>query len=896
MTLSAGTKLGPYEILSPLGAGGMGEVYKAQDTRLERTVAVKVLTAHLSSSDELRQRFEREAKTISRLSHSHICALYDVGQSDGTEYLVMEYLEGETLTQRLARGPLPPEQVLRYGIEMAEALDQAHRQGIVHRDLKPGNVMVTRAGVKLLDFGLAKVVAPVGPVSGATSLPTMQGSPELTQGGTILGTFQYMAPEQLEGRDADARTDIFALGAVLYEMATGRKAFAGKSQASLIGSILKDEPAAISTIQPMAPPALDRVVKICLSKDPEDRWQSAHDIAAELKWISEGSQAGVAAPAAVSSKRRSRERVAWIAAALAALAAVAFAVGYFQRAPVPARVLRFQIDPSESTPYKGVGPGDDLLPALSPDGTLMVFSAQNAQGKTLLWARALDTLEARAIPGTEEGLYPFWSPDSRSIGFFAQKKMKRVDVAGGAVQAICDALDGRGGTWSRDGIILFSPSAGSPLHRVAASGGQPSPVLSLDAKRGEDSQRWPTFLPDGRHFLYFSYLGANPESKNQNGGIRAGVLDSKETAEVVPDGSSNVVYVEPGELLFYRGGNLLAQRFDASSRKTVGEAVPVAEGVAYIDSRKFALFSASSTGALVYARATAFPSRLTWLDRDGKQLGTVGDAGDYSGPQLSPDGRRLLVTVTEGRDQSIWIYDLSRGTRARFAPGPGDAAAIWSPDGSRVAFSSERGGPGRLFVRSVGGEGSEQAMLKTTDAEIPGSWSRDGRFLAYQIPGGTTDWDIWILPLTGDRKPFPFLKTNAREVLPIFSPDGRWIAYQSNDSGKYDVYVAPFPGPGPSIPISTAGGREPAWRGDGKELFYVADDGKMMAVPIRESGASLEPGLPVTLFDTRSRQSLIGRYDVTPDGKKFLVVTRVVDREIPPIVVVVNWLEGLKKP
>jgi eukaryotic-like serine/threonine-protein kinase len=895
MTLTAGVRLGPYEIVSPLGAGGMGEVYRAQDTRLERTVAVKVLTAHLSSSPEVRQRFEREAKTISKLSHPHICALYDVGESDGTEYLVMEYLEGETLTQRLARGPLPAEQVLRYGMEMAEALDQAHRQGIVHRDLKPGNVMVTKGGVKLLDFGLAKVVAPVTPVSGVTSLPTVQGSPDLTQGGTILGTFQYMAPEQLEGRDADARTDIFALGAVLYEMATGRKAFAGKSQASLIGSILKDEPAAISTIQPMAPPALDRVVRICLSKDPEDRWQSAHDIAAELKWIAEGSQAGVAAPAAVSTRRRSRERLAWLGFALAALAAIGFGIGYFRRAPTSPRVLRFQIDPSESTPYRGVGPGVDILPALSPDGLLMVFPAENAQGKSVLWVRALDSLEARAIPGTEEGLYPFWSPDSRSIGFFAEKKLKRVDVSGGPVQVVCDATAGRGGTWSRDGVILFAPSAQSPIYRIAASGGQPAAVLSFDTARGEDSQRWPFFLPDGRHFLYFSYLGANPESRNQNGGIRAGSLDSKQTSQILAEGS-NAVYVEPRQLLFYRGGNLLAQRFDPSSLKISGEAVPIAEGVGYIEARKFALFSASPAGILVYARAVEFPSRLTWFDRLGRPVGTVGDSGDYNSPQLSPDGRRLAVTLKEGQKSSIWLFDLVRGSKTRFSEGTGDdGPAIWSPDGSRLAFGSGRGGPTRLYVRPVGGTGSEQAMLKTTNAEVPTSWSRDGRFIAYQIPGATTDWDIWILPLGGDRKPLPFVQTNAIESFPVFSPDGRWIAYASNDSGKFDIYVAPFPGPGQRIPISTAGGREPAWRGDGKELFYIAEDGKMMAVPI-QTGTTLEPGIPVMLFETRTRPNQIGRYDVTPDGQKFLVVSRVAEREIPPIAFVVNWMAGQEKP
>ncbi|HTO76566.1 MAG TPA: protein kinase [Thermoanaerobaculia bacterium] len=896
MTLSAGTKLGPYEILSPLGAGGMGEVYRAQDTRLERTVAVKVLTSHLSSSAELRQRFEREAKTISRLSHPHICALYDVGQADGVEYLVMEYLEGETLTQRLARGPLPPEQVLRYGVEMAEALDQAHRQGIVHRDLKPGNVMVSKSGVKLLDFGLAKVVAPVTPASGVTSLPTMQGSPDLTQGGTILGTFQYMAPEQLEGKDADPRTDIFALGAVLYEMATGRKAFAGKSQASLIGSILKDEPPAISAVQPMVPPALDRVVRTCLAKDPEDRWQSAHDIAAELKWISEGSQAGIAAPATVSTRRRSRERIAWAGFALATLAAIALGVGYLRRAPAAARATRFEIVPSDVAPFRTLSNAVATMIALSPDGRLLAFEAEDSKGKRSLWIRALDGLEARPLPGTEDAWYPFWSPDSRSIGFFANKKLKRVDASGGPVQDVCDAVDGRGGAWNRDGVILLAPSATSPLHRVAASGGVPVPAIPLDAAHGEDSQRWPTFLPDGKHFLYFSYLGANPEARNQNGGIRVGRLDSKETRAVVPQ-ASNVAYSEPGELLFSRGGNLLAQRFDSKVLQVVGEAVPVAQGVVVDDAKKLAFFSASSTGVLAYARDKAFPARLLWLDRQGRQIGSVGESGDYRFPRLSPDGRKLSIAVAQGPRTSLWIYDLNRGSSTRFSGDTAydDGPAIWSPDGTRLAFGSARGGPQRLFVRPVGGTGSEQALLKTADAEIPVDWSHDGRFIAFDAPGGTTDWDIWILPLEGDRKPFPFRQSPAADVGPSFSPDGKWIAFTAVESGKSDVLAAPFPGPGDPVPISTAGGRDAKWRGDGKELFYIAEDGKMMAVPIRE-GATLEPGVPAALFDARTRVQPGFRFDVSPDGQRFLVVTRGSDVEFSPIAVVVNWMEGLKRP
>ena len=754
MALNAGTRLGPYEIVSPLGAGGMGEVYRANDTRLERSVAIKVLTAHLSLSAELRQRFEREAKTISKLSHPHICAIYDVGQADGTDYLVMEYLEGETLTQRLARGPLPAEQVLRYGIEMAEALDQAHRQGIVHRDLKPGNVMVTKGGAKLLDFGLAKAFAPVASVSGATALPTVAGAADLTQGGTILGTFQYMAPEQLEGREADARTDIFALGAVLYEMATGRKAFAGKSQASLIGSILKDEPPAISTIQPMAPPALDRVVKICLSKDPEDRWQSAHDIAAELKWISEGSQAGVAAPAAASTRRRSRERLAWGGFALASLAAAGFAVAYVRRAPAPLSTVRFEIVPSEQAPFQGVSLNIAPMPTVSPDGRWIVFAVEGGNKKLSLWIRPLDSLVTRPLPGTEDGGFPFWSPDSRSIGFFAEGKLKRIDASGGPVQVLCDAYAGRGGTWSRDGVVVFSPAASGPLLRVPASGGTPAPVLPLDAAHGEDSQRWPQFLPDGRHFLYFSYLGANPESRDQNGGIRVGSLDSKEPVKVAPE-ASNAAYVEPGRILFFRGGNLLAQSFDTKALRTTGDPVPVAEKVAYDVAKKLAYFSVSSTGVLTYARAAVIPTRLLWFDRQGRQIGAVGESGDYFTPRLSPDGRRLAVEVAEGPTTAIWIYDLVRGSKARFRTGESvdDFAPAWTPDGSQIAYSSARGGPGRLFLRPVAGSGEDRSLLKTTDAEISHDVSRDGRYVAYSAPGGKTDFDLWVLPLDGaDRK------------------------------------------------------------------------------------------------------------------------------------------------
>jgi eukaryotic-like serine/threonine-protein kinase len=867
----------------------MGEVYKARDTRLERVVAVKVLPAHLSQSDEIRQRFEREAKTISQLSHPHICALYDVNREGETEYLVMEYLEGETLSARIAKGPLPLEQTLRYGIEIADALDRAHRSGIVHRDLKPGNVMITKSGVKLLDFGLAKAMAPAsGPQ--LTSLPT-QAAP-VTQAGTVLGTFQYMAPEQLEGKEADPRTDIFALGAVLYETATGRKAFSGTSQASLISSIMKEEPASISLVQPMTPPGLDRAVKICLAKDPEDRWQSAHDVAAELKWIAEGSQAGVAAPAAVIRRRSSREKLAWLAFAFASLAVVAMAFFLFRRPPVATHSIRFEILSSESAPYS-TGLDTDLSPAVSPDGQIVAFVGDDSSGKPFLWVRPLDGIAARPLAGTEGAAYPFWSPDGHSIGFFSQSSLKKIDAEGGPVQIVCDAPSGRGGTWSREGVILLAPSATSPIHRVGASGGVATPVLGLDASRGEDGQRWPNFLPDGRHFLYFSYLGANPESRNQNGGIRLGSLDSKETREIVPE-ASNPVYVEPGVLLFSRNRNLIAQSFDGKTFKISGDAVPIAENIAGFESRKIAFFSASSAGVLVYARAAAFPSRLLWLDRQGRQIGSVGEPGDYFNPRLSPDGRRVAVSVADAAARrSIWVYDLTRGARTQLRPQASvDDSPVWSPDGNRIAFASERGGAARLFLRAVGG-GAEQALLKTTDAEVPSDWSSDGRFVAYSAPGTATGWDTWILPLSGDPKPYPFLQTKADEVSATFSPDGKWIAYISRESGKSDIYAVPFPGPGETVTISTSGGRDPRWRRDGKEIFYIADDGKMMAVPIK-TGLTLEPGVPVALFETKARNQRGYLYDVTPDGQRFLIVTRVHDQEAFPMTVIVNWAPKLK--
>ncbi|HEV8608686.1 MAG TPA: protein kinase [Thermoanaerobaculia bacterium] len=891
MSIVAGARLGPYEILAPLGAGGMGEVYRARDTRLDRTVAVKVLPAHLSSSAESRQRFEREAKTISQLSHPHICALYDVGNQDGVEFLVMEYLEGETLSDRLLKGPLAFDQVLRYGIEIADALDKAHRQGIVHRDLKPGNVMITKSGVKLLDFGLAKAIAPAGRTSGAslTALPTQAGT-DLTAEGTILGTFQYMAPEQLEGKEADARTDIFAFGAVLYEMATGRKAFSGKSQASLISSIMGVEPPPVSTVAPMTPPAFDRVVRTCLAKDPEDRWQTAHDVMLELKWVAEGgSAAGLPAP--VVARRRSRERLAWIVAGILAASTVALGILELRRPRSAFPVVRSNVLPPGKTAFSFVSGGAGPV-KISPDGRQLAFVASESGGKRQLWIRPLDSLVARPLPATEGATYPFWSPDGRFVGFFADGKLKRMEVSGGPALTLCDAPDPRGGSWNRDGIILFEPQFREPLYRVTAAGGKPVPVTSFDASRRETTHRWPFFLPDGRHFLYLSGSHSTG-AESELDAIFVGSLDG-EKPKLLVNARSNAAYAA-GHLLFVRQKTLLAQPFDPKRGKLNGEAFPIAENV-QDDSGFFnAVFSVSEQGTLAYQEAggTTGLSELAWVDRSGKKIDVLGDPADYFEPRISPDGRRVAVGVGDPGD--IWIYDVARRIRTRLTfAAADDFSSVWSPDGTRVAFSSVRSGAGDLYAKVASGTGADELLSSSKVFKVPNSWSPDGRYLAYFQGAPGSKADLWLLSIS-DRKASPLLQTEFDEVAAAFSPDGRWLAYASNESGRNEIYVQPFPGPGGKWQVSTAGGLHPRWRRDGKELFYITSDGKVMAVEVR-AGAAFESGTPQALFAT-SLKNAPGppSYDASADGQRFLLNRPIGEESSPPITLVQNWTAFLNR-
>ena len=873
MALVPGTRLGPYEIVAPLGAGGMGEVYRAKDTRLGRDVAVKVLAKHLSSNPEIRARFEREAKTVSSLNHPNICTLHDVGREGETDYLVMELIEGETLAQRLAKGALPLADVLKFGAQIADALDRAHRAGVMHRDLKPGNVMLTKSGAKLMDFGLARASG-LDAVSEMTSSPTVAGP--LTAEGTILGTFQYMAPEQLEGQEADARADLWALGCVLYEMATGRRAFEGKSQASLIAAVMQTQPAPVSQVSSMSPPALDRLVQSCLAKDAADRIQSAHDVKLQLDWIAEGgSQAGVAAP--VAARRKSRERVAW-ALAGAGLAAAAVAL------------LVLLMRPKETEPIFvsiPAPPGGDLTPywseiGLSPDGRTVAFFALGPAGVSL-WVRPLGSEAARPLADAQGIVGPlFWSYDGRTVAYSDGGKLKKVAIDGGSPVTLCNAKGGRGGTWNRDGVLVFAPAQEGPLVRVSSGGGETTPVTTLDAARHETAHRFPWFLPDGDHFLYVA-IPPGPDGWD----TFVGSLKSKSVKKVLTAGSA-AVFAEPGHLLFAREGRIMVQRFDTGRFELTGDAVAIGNAPGYSDMDAEPVASASRNGRLIVLRSDVPQTKLHWLDRAGAaQAAITLPVGPWTVQRLSPDGRR--AGVTNGTD--IWILDLARSMPTRFAPTMStEASLVWSPDGRRIAYVSKQTGRSEIFVGSADGAGNPE-LVPTTDAlfKYVLDWSPDGRFVVFQVVDPSTRADLWLVPMSGERKPEPYLKTTYAENDARVSPDGRWLAYASDESGEQEIYVQSFPIPGHKVRVSSDQGFGPLWSRGGKELLYYGRDG-VMSVPI-EAGVEFRPGAPRPLFKATD---LVTGADVTGDGERFLVsaAAEAPHREIR---LFINWTAALPR-
>src|SRR3984957_3795154 len=888
MALTSGTMLGPYEIQSLLGAGGMGEVYRARDTRLDRTVAVKVLASLLSSSPELKQRMEREGRAISSLNHPNICQLYDIGSQNGTDYLVIEFLEGETLAEKLRKGGLPLAEALKIGIAVAEALAVAHRSGIVHRDLKPGNVMLTQGGAKLMDFGLAKPLGAQAAAPGSGTAPpsftaaaTLSGpSPltPLTTAGSIVGTIQYMSPEQLEGKEADARSDIFAFGAVLYEMAAGKRPFSGKSQISLASSILESDPAPISTVKPQTPPAFEHVVTTCLQKNPEHRFQMAHDIKLELQWIADDRSAP--APAASPSSSRRRD-FGWAAAVLAAILLGAAAAMLLYHPAQSAPSIRAVIDPPEKTTLNLAGDSAGP-PVLSPDGASIAFAATGADGKTALWVRPTNALEARVLLGATGAMFPFWSADSRSLGFFAEGKLKTIDVSGGSAQVVCDASLGRGAAWGPGDVILFSAGPTSPLMRVSASGGTPAPMTTIDAAL-HSSHRWPFFLPDGKHFLYLA-LNHDP-TKVANDMLYYASLDGRENRPLVRS-QSNAIYAD-GFLLFGRGDQLMAQAFDPASGKLSGGPQTVVTGVMNDASTWHMDASASADGLLIFASGASGDVQLVWVDRGTKQISAIADKlTDLQVAVISPQGDRVAMQINAGATD-LWVLDLARGVRTRLTFGPvANTAPVWSPDGVWVAYVSPRDGHFNIYRKHSDGSGAEHLLLSDDKQVVPCDWSRDGKFLLYSRPisGIGPLRQTWSLALEGDRKPSLVVERGGNARL---SPDGRWLAYQSGESGVVQVYVVAFGNGSGKWQVSSNGGTLPRWSKDGKELYYLDPTFSVFAVPVQAAESALQLSTPETLVSNWTFPST-PLYAVSPDGKKILLA-RVPQQVSQSVTVVTNF-------
>lgn len=899
--LSSGTRLGRYEIRSPLGKGGMGEVYRARDTELGRDVAVKVLPSSFSADRDRLSRFKQEACAAGALNHPNILVVHDIGTTDGSPYVVSELLEGETLRKRIAGTPLAGRRAIDYALQIANGLAAAHEKGIIHRDLKPDNIFITTDGrVKILDFGLAKLTQLDGNQA-QTEIPTRRVD---TDPGVIMGTVGYMSPEQVRAHVVDHRTDIFAFGAILYEMLSGRRAFHGPSAADTMSAVLKEDPPELSDTNKTVSPALERLVNHCLEKNHEARFQSARDLAFALEALS-GSSANSAVETltAIQPLPRGRWTTArwpWIVSAILALILIAilpFAIMYFRRPATTTtpEVSRFVIPLPDKT--RIIGP-----PVISPDGRRMVFRLNSDDGKELIWLRSMDSLEAHPLNGTEGGTQPFWSPDNKSLGFFAEGKLKRIDVSGGPAQALCDVpANNQGGTWSRDGVIVFAQSATNGLYRVSATGGTATQITDVDVSRNELGHAWPYFLPDGRHYLYLA-RSTQPEYS----AIYVGSLDSKDTKRLI-QAHSSVKFAPPNYFLFVREDALMAQGFNADKLELTGEPFSVAEQTTRNPVNGNAFFSVSETGVLVVRTGDLVQNQLTWFDRTGKALETMTAKGNYSAPALSIDEKRVAVSRSDFQTTTtsdVWLIDLERQAETRFTiDAADDRMPVWSPDGQYIAFVSTREGTTAIYRKLANGAGGEEALISSPESKSTPSWSSDGQYMLYHQLNSGTVWDVYVLPLTGERKPEPVVQTKFVDIHARFSPDGRWIAYSSNETGRFEVYVQSFPTSGSKWPISINGGSQPHWRADGRELFFFSPDRKLMVVDVKsDSPDKFEVGVPKPLFEFRIGGGGIdlgfpgsGYYTVSRDGKRFLVNASSEVPEEQQISVVLNWTGALKK-
>jgi len=896
--VSPGTKFGPYEIQSKIGAGGMGEVYRATDTRLNRTVAVKILPQHLSEKPEARERFEREARAISQLSHANICQLYDLGEQDGIHYIVMEYLEGETLASRLTRGRLPIELVLRYGAEIGEGLDSAHRAGVVHRDLKPGNIMITRSGAKLMDFGLAKTAALASPQSSGLSLTLTSPniSEPLTAEGTVIGTFQYMSPEQLESREADARSDIFSFGSVLYEMTTGKRAFEGKSQVTVASAILEKEPDPVTVSQPLAPPALQHLIQTALMKDPESRWQSAADISRQLRWMSSPDSSAARARIAAPHPRR-HERILW-GLLVAALAGLLLWFALYSR-PNP-RVVRASLVAPPDTGFDFMGDFSGP-PAVSPDGTRIAFAAHPPKERNTIWVRRLDTSTAEKLQGTEGAAWQFWSADGKWLGFFADGKLKKISSSGGPVTVLADAPNARGGAWSPDNVIVYTRDYRDCLWKVRASGGAAVRATQLDLAK-HSTHRWPAFLPDGKHFLFLAINHSG--GRREDNGVYMGSVDST-ASKLVLVSDAGALY-SSGFLLYHQENALMAQRFDPAAGTLSGEAMTVASDVQHDSGTFRTVFSVSQNGVLVYEPGgNSFGDKLAlWVNRDGKVLGQVAEPAAYKGGVLSPDGKRLAMSMGVPR-LDIWILDLQHGSRMRLTfDDATHQMPAWSADGKRIAYVSQVGAfimaGTSLHAKAADGSGQDEMLLDSQN--LPGQstvtwpqWTPDNRYLIFMLQSGPSGASVWALPNSPGAKPQPVVQPESpsgKVTYMRISPDGRWLAYSFNDGSHEEVYVTSFPSGEGRWQISRAGGTYPLWRHDGKEIFYISVDDHLNATQVEPHEKTFDVGNSEALFEMRYTFPLGSPFDVSPDGR-FMVLSQS-EGSAQPMALVVNWNADLK--